>query len=52
MLKKKTEVIPLKVIAHRYLTGPQGLFIDLFTISTDWYHRLGIGRLEEIGDGA
>ena len=48
---KKTEVILLKVIAHRYLTGPQGLFIDLFATSTDWYRRLGIGRLEEIRDG-
>ena len=52
MLMKKAEVIPLKAIVRKYLTGPQGLFIDSFVASTDWYRRLGVGRLEEIGDGA
>ena len=37
---------------HSYLTGSQGLFIDLFPASADWYHRLSIVKLEEIGDGA
>ena len=52
MLMKKAEVIPLKAIVRKYLTAPQGLFIDSFVASTDWYRRLGVGRLEEIGDGA
>ena len=46
----KAEVITLEAIMHIYLAGPQGLFIDLFTASTDWYCRLCVGRLEEIGD--
>ena len=52
MLMKEAEVILLKAIVYKYLTGPQGLFIDLFAVSADWYRRLSIGRLEEIRDSA
>ena len=43
-----------KVSIHdsSYLTGSQGLFIDSFPASADWYCRLGVGKLEEIRDGA
>ena len=40
----KAEVITLEAIVRIYLAGPQGLFIDLFAASTDWYRRLCIGR--------
>ena len=45
----KAEVIVLEVIMHIYLAGLQGFFVDLFAASTDWYHRLCVGRLEELG---
>ena len=45
----KAEVITLEAIVHIYLAGPQGFFVDSFAASTDWYHRLCIGRLEELG---
>ena len=47
----KAEVITLEVIVRIYLAGPQGLFVDSFAASTDWYRRFCVGRLEEIGDG-
>ena len=47
----KAEVITLEAIVRIYLAGPQGFFVDSFAASTDWYRRLCVGRLEEIGDG-
>ena len=41
----KAEVITLEAIVRSYLTGPQGLFIDSFAASTDWYRRLCVGKL-------
>ena len=35
---------------HSYLTGSQGLFIDLFPASADWYHRLGVGKSGMVHD--
>ena len=46
----KAEVILLEAIVRSYLTGQESLLIDSFAASTDWYRRLSIGRVEEIGE--